>query len=164
LLWSLLCLKWNITNFFWLVSVWYIVYYPLIFYLCLSLNLKLISFIQHRVDSPFLIHTDHPADLEQWSSWLASQYSLGWKAPTNAPSYWLWWVLTNFFLVWPWTVILPISASQVARITGVSQWHLASCRFWTLFWPLSDFFLSLPFKGDVKINKFQFYAELSPDF
>jgi hypothetical protein len=32
-------------------------------------------------------------------------------------------VLRTIFLGWPWTVILPISASRVVRITGVSCWH-----------------------------------------
>jgi hypothetical protein len=37
-----------------------------------------------------------------------------------------------FFLGWLWTLILLISASQVARISGVSHWHPANYRhfFW----------------------------------
>jgi hypothetical protein len=30
---------------------------------------------------------------------------------------------------WPQTVILLVSVSQVARIAGVSHWHLAPCCF-----------------------------------
>jgi hypothetical protein len=30
---------------------------------------------------------------------------------------------------WPWSMILPISASQVARITGVSHWHPAITKY-----------------------------------
>jgi hypothetical protein len=33
--------------------------------------------------------------------------------------------LWTIFLGWPQTLILPISASQVGRITGVSHQHLA---------------------------------------
>jgi hypothetical protein len=33
-----------------------------------------------------------------------------------------------FCLCWPGATILPISASQVARITGVSHWHPALKR------------------------------------
>jgi hypothetical protein len=32
---------------------------------------------------------------------------------------------------WLWTAILLISASWVARITGVSHWHTAPGQFWT---------------------------------
>jgi hypothetical protein len=40
---------------------------------------------------------------------------------------WLFWrcVLGTICPGWPWTVILPISASQVAMITGMSHQHLA---------------------------------------
>jgi hypothetical protein len=31
-------------------------------------------------------------------------------------------------LGWPQTTSLPVSASQVARITGVSPWHLAQAH------------------------------------
>jgi hypothetical protein len=31
----------------------------------------------------------------------------------------------NFLVGWPGTLIFPIFASQQARITGVSYWHLA---------------------------------------
>jgi hypothetical protein len=31
---------------------------------------------------------------------------------------------------WPWTVLLTISVSQVARITGMSQQYSASGYFW----------------------------------
>jgi hypothetical protein len=34
-------------------------------------------------------------------------------------------VSRNICLAWPPTSILPISAFQVARITGVSHWRLA---------------------------------------
>jgi hypothetical protein len=34
---------------------------------------------------------------------------------------------------WPWTLILLISASGVARITGVSHWFLALLGFWLGF-------------------------------
>jgi hypothetical protein len=40
----------------------------------------------------------------------------------------------TIFSGWLWTMILLISASWVARITGVSHWHLASIYF--LRWPL----------------------------
>jgi hypothetical protein len=50
--------------------------------------------------------------------------------PTNAgmtPIYWLRWESCEFFAqAGLRTVLLPISASQVARITGVSCWCLAS--------------------------------------
>jgi hypothetical protein len=39
-------------------------------------------------------------------------------------------VFQTICLSWPLTVILLISASQVARIIGVSHWHLAA--FWFL--------------------------------
>jgi hypothetical protein len=32
-------------------------------------------------------------------------------------------------LGWPWTMILPISVFQVARITGISHWHSAHLIF-----------------------------------
>jgi hypothetical protein len=42
---------------------------------------------------------------------------------------------------WLWTAILLISASWVARITGVSHWHLVPQLFWCpvllVFWALS---------------------------
>jgi hypothetical protein len=50
--------------------------------------------------------------------------SLGWQALTMAPRYWLIWVggvSWNFCMGWTQTVVLPISASQVAGITGVSH-------------------------------------------
>jgi hypothetical protein len=31
---------------------------------------------------------------------------------------------------WPQTSMLPISASQVAKITGVSHWRLTSLFYW----------------------------------
>jgi hypothetical protein len=34
-------------------------------------------------------------------------------------------VFGTIYLVWPWTMILPISASQLARITGVNHQCLA---------------------------------------
>jgi hypothetical protein len=34
-------------------------------------------------------------------------------------------VLQTICLGWPWTKILLISASQVAKITGMSHWHQA---------------------------------------
>jgi hypothetical protein len=34
-------------------------------------------------------------------------------------------VLRTICLGWSWTSILPISASQVARIIGMSHWRLA---------------------------------------
>jgi hypothetical protein len=37
-------------------------------------------------------------------------------------------------LGWPWTLILPISASQVARITGMGPWHLALCNHFNSTW------------------------------
>jgi hypothetical protein len=48
--------------------------------------------------------------------------------------FWLFWngVSWNICPGWPWTVILPIAVSQVARITGVNHWLLAgvkSCVF-----------------------------------
>jgi hypothetical protein len=62
-------------------------------------------------------------------------------------SFWWDWVLNSgalpldshfqFILLWlfcpgsPQTMILPISASQVASITGTSHWHLAP---WSLLW------------------------------
>jgi hypothetical protein len=39
---------------------------------------------------------------------------------------WLFWRWGSCKLSWLWTWILPISASQVARITGVSLWCLIS--------------------------------------
>jgi hypothetical protein len=33
--------------------------------------------------------------------------------------------LGTICLGWPWTTILLLSASQVARITGTGHWHLA---------------------------------------
>jgi hypothetical protein len=53
------------------------------------------------------------------------------------PSYWFRWGSHEVFpWYWPWTVILPISASQVARCSGVSHQHLAMLRiiiFWLYF-------------------------------
>jgi hypothetical protein len=40
------------------------------------------------------------------------------------------WSLENYLLGWPQTMILLISASQVARIPGVSHWHLAVGLCW----------------------------------
>jgi hypothetical protein len=37
---------------------------------------------------------------------------------------------------WPWTTILQISPSQVARITGVNPWHLACYYLW--YWSLNS--------------------------
>jgi hypothetical protein len=34
---------------------------------------------------------------------------------------------------WPWTVILPISASPVTRTTSVSHWHPAICVFFNRY-------------------------------
>jgi hypothetical protein len=41
---------------------------------------------------------------------------------------------------WPQTAILPISISQIARITGMNHWHLArKATFWkwTFFYNIS---------------------------
>jgi hypothetical protein len=42
-------------------------------------------------------------------------------------------VLRTSCLGWLWTLILPISASQVARITGVSHWHPADFFYFLIF-------------------------------
>jgi hypothetical protein len=43
---------------------------------------------------------------------------------------WLFWIWgLAVCLGWPQTMILPILASQVARITGVSHWRLAKVNF-----------------------------------
>jgi hypothetical protein len=48
-------------------------------------------------------------------------------------------VLWTICLGWPWALILQISASQVARIIGMSQWYLAEvpifadCQLWIVF-------------------------------
>jgi hypothetical protein len=44
--------------------------------------------------------------------------SLGWQAHTTLSSYWV------ICPGWPGMTILPISASQVARVTGLSHQHL----------------------------------------
>jgi hypothetical protein len=43
---------------------------------------------------------------------------------------------------WPWTATLPISAFQVARITGVSHWHPAWSDFFVLLLIYSCFLYS----------------------
>jgi hypothetical protein len=52
-------------------------------------------------------------------------------------------VLWTTCLGWPQTAILPISASQAAKITGVSQWYLAESFFLNgtliLFYGLNNF-------------------------
>jgi hypothetical protein len=40
------------------------------------------------------------------------------------------WDSENYFPGWPWTVILPISVFQVARVTGLSYQHPALCCFY----------------------------------
>jgi hypothetical protein len=42
------------------------------------------------------------------------------KEPPCSAFYWLKGVLANVCLGWPWTAILPISASRVARSTDIS--------------------------------------------
>jgi hypothetical protein len=44
-------------------------------------------------------------------------------------------VLWIICLGWPWTVILQISAFQVARIIGVSHWCLAHLHSFTELHP-----------------------------
>jgi hypothetical protein len=55
-----------------------------------------------------------------------------WQVHAIMPSDWLRWGLPNIFTGWLQTVILLISASQVARIIGISHLH-------RLFWFLFDF-------------------------
>jgi hypothetical protein len=50
-----------------------------------------------------------------------------WAVHAITPSYWLIWGLTNILPRMTSAAILPISASQVARITDVSHWY------WFLF-------------------------------
>jgi hypothetical protein len=49
----------------------------------------------------------------------------------------------NYLPGWPQTVILPISASQVARTTGVNHWHLARSEFYGFFFFLRRIGLGL---------------------
>jgi hypothetical protein len=50
---------------------------------------------------------------------------------TSSP-FWRWGLMNYFVCGWPQTRILPISVSQVARITGMSYLHPASFYFWLL--------------------------------
>jgi hypothetical protein len=52
--------------------------------------------------------------------------SLGWQVHTAAPSCWLKWSLMNYLPGLGWTTVLPISDSQIARITCVCHQILAS--------------------------------------
>jgi hypothetical protein len=44
---------------------------------------------------------------------------LGWQALTSVPNHWLRWILQTYCPGLPWTSVLLISASQVARIAGL---------------------------------------------
>jgi hypothetical protein len=37
---------------------------------------------------------------------------------------WLFWRWMSYLFWWYWNAVLPISPSQIPRITGVSHWHL----------------------------------------
>jgi hypothetical protein len=56
-----------------------------------------------------------------------------WQAPATVSGYWLRWGLTNFLsgAGLGKNLILPISASQVARVTGVNLQCLVSGVFWS---------------------------------
>jgi hypothetical protein len=56
-----------------------------------------------------------------WSSYLCFLCRLGWKAHDTMPRYVSRWGRELFCSDWPWTTILLISTSQVARITDKSQ-------------------------------------------
>jgi hypothetical protein len=58
----------------------------------------------------------------------ASLSSWGWQVHPTTPSHWLRWVLWTFCLGWPWTAILPISSSQIARIAGLSHYTWTNVR------------------------------------
>jgi hypothetical protein len=62
-----------------------------------------------------------------WWDWSLNSQLCACTAWTTPPVLWLlWrWGLMNCLPACPWTVVLLISVSQVARITGVSYWHLA---------------------------------------
>jgi hypothetical protein len=69
-------------------------------------------------------------------------------------------VSCTIFLGWLWTLILLIFASWVARIIGVSHWHLA-CLFLsveklTMHWPLASSYKTLTFFSE------KFYVLLLP--
>jgi hypothetical protein len=75
-------------------------------------------------------HTPRPLCSGYFEEWVSLQpQSSRSQLPTcrmtsmaTAPSHWLRWVFLKFFS-WPPTVILHISGSQGATITGVNQWH-----------------------------------------
>jgi hypothetical protein len=60
-------------------------------------------------------------------------YSLGHTSSPFCSGYFGDRVSQTVCLGWPQTMILLISASQVAKITGVSHWHLAELILWSLF-------------------------------
>jgi hypothetical protein len=60
--------------------------------------------------------------------------------------FWIWGSLELFPPGWPWTMVLLISVSQVARITGVSHWRLT--------WKRSYWFTSVPFPAPSKTCSF----------
>jgi hypothetical protein len=63
------------------------------------------------------------AGLEPWSFWSSlPPAKLELQAYASVSSYWLRWESSELFAWgWPWTAILPIWASPVARITDVSH-------------------------------------------
>jgi hypothetical protein len=65
-----------------------------------------------------------PPDLCLLSSW---DYRCEPLLPGLLRLFWSW-VSRTTCLHWPWTMILLVSVSQVARITGVSHRHLAYCQ------------------------------------
>jgi hypothetical protein len=55
-----------------------------------------------------------------WSSYLCFLHSWdGRQAPSHPAFYWFRWGHLNFFLGWPWNLIIPSSASQ---ISGFMMW------------------------------------------
>jgi hypothetical protein len=75
------------------------------------------------------------------------------------PAYWLQRDLTNFFLGCPWTMILPISASRIAGITGVG--HITQ-SVWSTFkhilW-VTAFFISRSSFGFYSDNCISFCSQ-----
>jgi hypothetical protein len=88
-----------------------------IFSFFLSLSLSFSFF--HLLGLAFKLRASH-LQSRHFTTWATSSVHFGYFGDGVPPTIWL---------GWPWTMILPISASQVARITGVSHQHLAYCLF-----------------------------------
>jgi hypothetical protein len=74
----------------------------------------------------------------------------------------LWrWGLENYLLGWPQTMILLISASQIARITGVSHWWYTICYKWihVIHGPFHNILFYTLENYVTDYSNFQFYSE-----